>query len=192
MPEARKAFGGLLPAGKRRWSFSSDQLWWGHIWSAVLISELLHTSHLDILEKVQQRVTKMSTWLKHLLYGRRAGTVQPGKRMLKGLLSMCINTWREGAKGMRPGSWCPVTGKEAVGTNKSTKGEIWTPGSTSVLWKGLNRVTRDIVESVSLEVFITWLVTVLSTLVCVSLLEEGLNQMDLKFSASLNPSVIQE
>lgn len=40
MPEARKASGGLLPAGEGRWSFSSDELWWRHIWSAVLSSEL--------------------------------------------------------------------------------------------------------------------------------------------------------
>lgn len=35
---------------------------------------------------------------------------------------------------MRPGScqWCPVTGQEATGTNKSTKGVICTSGSTFV------------------------------------------------------------
>lgn len=139
MPEARKAFGGLLPAGEGRWSFSCDQLWWSFECCTEFWAPPYKTcmACLGILEKVQQRATKMSTWLKHLFYGRKAGrtgTVQPGKRRLKGLLSTCINMWREGAKRMRPGScqWCPVTGQEATGTNKSTKGVICTSGSTFV------------------------------------------------------------
>ena len=47
----------------------------------------------------------------------RAGTVQPGEEEaqgsgLRGILSMCINSWWEGVKKMEPGSsqWCPLTG----------------------------------------------------------------------------------
>ena len=50
---------------------------------------------------------------------RELGLFNLGKRRLKGISSMSINTCREGAKGTEPGSfqWCPVTGPEAMGTN---------------------------------------------------------------------------
>jgi len=40
-------------------------------------------------------------------------------RRLREISSMCVNTLREGAKRMVPGSsdWCPVPGPKAVGTN---------------------------------------------------------------------------
>lgn len=42
-------------------------------------------------------------------------------RSLRRILSMCINTWRKGAKIIELGSseWCPLTGPEAISTNQN-------------------------------------------------------------------------
>jgi len=50
---------------------------------------------------------------------RELGLFGLEKRRLRGDLLMSINTCREGAKKMEPGSpqQCPVTGPEATGTN---------------------------------------------------------------------------
>lgn len=60
--------------------------------------------------------TKMIKGLKHLSYDvlRELGLVSLKKRRLKGISSLCINTWREDAKKTEPDSfqWCPVPRQE--------------------------------------------------------------------------------
>jgi len=60
--------------------------------------------------------------LKHLCYEERLRELRLfnlEKRSLRGVLSVCMNTWREGAKKTEPGSshWYPVMGPEAMGTH---------------------------------------------------------------------------
>ena len=64
----------------------------------------------------------MMKGLEHLSYEERLidlGLFSLEKRRLRETLSMYINTQREGAKKMEPGSfqWCLVTAQEAMGTN---------------------------------------------------------------------------
>jgi len=49
--------------------------------------------------------------------------------------NFCRGAVREGAKKMKPlfFQWFPASGKEAMGTNWSTGGSLWTPGSIAVL-----------------------------------------------------------
>lgn len=56
------------------------------------------------------------------------------KRGLEGFSSMPIDTCREDAKGMEPGSvrWCPVPGQEAMGTNKHRRLSGNTAGVTAL------------------------------------------------------------
>ena len=58
------------------------------------------------------------------------------KSRLRGIISMCINTWWEGPKKMKPDScqWCPVTGPKAMGTIWNTRHSVWTLGNTFLLW----------------------------------------------------------
>jgi len=56
------------------------------------------------------------------------------KRMcvrLRGISLTSINTWRQGEESMETGSAqrCPVPGQEAVGTNCSPGGSLWTSGA---------------------------------------------------------------
>jgi len=55
-------------------------------------------------------------------------------RRLSGISSVSINTWRERAKRMAPGSaqWYPLPRQESLGTNYSMTSSFWTPGNTSV------------------------------------------------------------
>lgn len=57
------------------------------------------------------------------------------KRGLEGISSMPIDTCREDAKGMEPGSvwWCPVPGQEAVGTNEHRRLSGNTAGVTALV-----------------------------------------------------------
>lgn len=58
--------GKVLPVGQGRWIFPSTQHWWGYMRS---ISVLSSTRDTDILERVQQRATKMLKE-EHLSYGK--------------------------------------------------------------------------------------------------------------------------
>lgn len=60
-------------------------------------------------------------------------------RTLKGILSIWISIWREGAEKAEPGSfhWCPVTRWEATGTNWNTGGSLRTWGNF-FLWGWLS------------------------------------------------------
>jgi len=60
--------------------------------------------------------------MEHLSYQerlRQLGLFSLEQRRLREISSMCTNICREGAKKIQPGSfqWCPVTGKEVMGTN---------------------------------------------------------------------------
>jgi len=73
----------------------------------------------ELLERVQQRATRMMRGLKHLSYEERLkelGLFSLKKRRLRGNL---INILRVGVKTMRPDSfeWCPATGQGTTGTN---------------------------------------------------------------------------
>ena len=129
----------------------------------------------DILEWVQERDIKMIKGLEHFLCEeglRELGLFSLEKRRLRGILSMYVNTWREGAKGTEPGSfqWCPVAGPEAMGTN-------WTDRTrdnghrlkhrrfalnirehlfTVRVTEHWNRLPREAVESPSLNILKSW------------------------------------
>lgn len=72
---------------------------------------------MDIMERVQQRATKMMKGLEHLTYEERLrelGLLSLVKRRLKEILTYMS----EHMKKMEPGSFqrCPVTGQEAMGS----------------------------------------------------------------------------
>lgn len=66
------------------------------------------TRQTDIPERVQQRATKMTEGLEHLLHKERLKELRVfrlERRRLRGLSSMSINNWSEGAKRTQPGSF---------------------------------------------------------------------------------------
>jgi len=86
-----------------------------------------HKRDTDILERHQQKAMKTMKGWEHLSCEERLrelGLFSLEKRRLRGDLLMSINTCREGAKRMEPGSpqQCPVTGPEVMGTNWNTGG----------------------------------------------------------------------
>lgn len=94
----------LLLAWKKNWSLPSPQQWWGQIWSTVSNSGLPNNRDLDILEKVQQMPTKMIMGVDHFSYEKRLRELGLEKRRLRGVSSISIIAWREGAKRRKPGS----------------------------------------------------------------------------------------
>ena len=100
------------------------------------------------------------SWLEHLSYKeklRELWQFSPEKRRLRGISSICTNTWREGAKRMEPEpfEWCPVTEPEAKGINWNTGESIWTLGKsffTVRMTKHWHRLPWEVVESVFLEI----------------------------------------
>jgi len=108
----------------------------------------------------------------------RVGTFQLGEEEAQGgILPMSINTWREDAKRMEPGTLqrCPVPVQTAVGTSWNTGGSLWTPGSTSVLCGQLSTGTGypEAMESPSWRsAFKSYLDVALSLLLWVLLLEQ--------------------
>jgi len=76
-----------------------------------------------LLERVQQRATRMMRGLEHLSYEERLrelGLFSLKKKRLRAwTLEMLINICRVGVRRMGPDSfqWCPATGQGAMGTN---------------------------------------------------------------------------
>lgn len=70
---------------------------------------------MDILDRVQQRTTKIIKGLVHLSYDKRLRQLGPfnlKRRLRRDLISVY-----KGACNKDEARWCPVTGSEAVGTN---------------------------------------------------------------------------
>jgi len=78
---------------------------------------------MDLLDRVQQRATKMIKGLQHLSYDERLRELEPfslGKRRLRGNLIRVDKELKEGYKEDRARlsfQWYPVTGLEAMGIN---------------------------------------------------------------------------
>lgn len=103
-------------------------------------------------QKLQVKATKIMTSQKRnflLCFKQALGTVSTELRYCKHLnpyfvkwyavlwhsreiLSIYINTWREGAKKTEPGSfkWWPKTGPEVTGKSWSRESFLWTPSNT--------------------------------------------------------------
>lgn len=57
---------------------------------------------------------------------------------------MCINSWSEGTKRMEPGhfQWYPMTGTEAMGTNRNKGESLWTSENTIFYCEGAWEVAQ--------------------------------------------------
>lgn len=100
------------------WMFSSA-LVRPHLGCTESGSGLLSTRNVDIPEQIQQRATKM-------MEGREQLTTEGMPRELQCPTRRALCTWWEGEKMMEPGSahWCPVVGREAVGTHWHTRNSV--------------------------------------------------------------------
>lgn len=84
----------------------------------------------ELLERVQQRVTKIFGRLEHLSHEDRLRELvlfKLEKRLLSGDLINEHKSLRPGFKKMGPDSlqWCPATEQWAMGTNLNTGSSIW-------------------------------------------------------------------
>lgn len=82
--------------------------------------------------------------------------------------------------------FCSVPGQEAMGTNWNSGGSLWTPGSISVLCQCWAQFPQKGC-GIFLEIFQSSLDMALGTLLGVSLLEQGLEQMDPQCSCQHQP-----
>lgn len=79
---------------------------------------------MELLERLQQRLTEMVEGLKHLSYKERqreTGLFSLNKRRLGKILSMYMTIWREGAKMPYLFQWYQVIGREVTSKNWSTE-----------------------------------------------------------------------
>lgn len=106
---------------------------------------------------------------------RQLGLFGLEKRRLRGILQMYISTWREAEKKTAPGSpqWFPVTGQEAEGTkwNRRLLLNIRKHFFITSVTKHWHKLPWEIVESPTLEIFKSWLDTVLDNQLQVALLK---------------------
>lgn len=113
----------LLAAGWGRWAFPATQQSWGHTWSKwpVLGSPVWET-RTDSKESNEDTQRWLRNW-----------SSCPMSLLIR------INTWRECAKWMKPGSFqCYlVKGPGAMVTKWNAEGSVWTSGNTS-LWGWLS------------------------------------------------------
>lgn len=121
--------GGSSPACQRSWSFTSAEHQWdtSGVLDPVLGSPV--QKDMGILEWVHWMVTKKIKELEHMMWEeklRELGLFSLKKRRLRGILSMCINTWQGDVKNMEPHSSqsYPVTAQEAMAINWNTDNSI--------------------------------------------------------------------
>jgi len=84
---------------------------------------------MELLQKVQQRATKMIKGLERISCEERLrelGLFTWTREGSEGISSMYINIQRETEKMTEPGSFqgCPVTRQEAMSTNRNTGGPV--------------------------------------------------------------------
>jgi len=126
-------------SGQRKWSFHFTLQWWGHTWNPVSSSRLLSTretwTHWRESKDGPQRWFRVWNISREERL-RELGLFTMEKRRFSGILSMYINTWREGVKKIEPGSFecCPVTGPGAKGISWNSGGVVWASGNTFLLW----------------------------------------------------------
>lgn len=123
--------------------------------------------------------------LKHISYveGLSAlGHFSMEKMRVRRISSKSMNTWREGATTMEPGSflWFSVTRQEGTRTKWNTRGTIWITWSTSLLWQSAGSVRAQRGCGVSLEIFRSHPDRGLSSLLQMALLEHGFRQDNLQ------------
>lgn len=122
-PAACAATGRALRASSGRWLLLSAHHWW-QTWSAGCCA--WYKKRMDVAQWVQRRATKMKKKLEHLSNEERDVGLFSLERRLRGLFRFIhqytqiyssINTWREGAKKMKPRSfqWRPKD--KAMGTD---------------------------------------------------------------------------
>lgn len=117
----------------------------------------------------------------HWLLSCIANTIAVVSSLDQRISSVPTSIWREGEKRTQPGSfqWCPVLEQKTVGTNWNSRGFIQTPGALlcSQVTEHLHRFSRDCRASYLVSSK-SRLDTILAILLWVSLLEQGLSQMD--------------
>lgn len=102
----KKAYVRQSDASRLRNSLSV-QNWWGHTWSALSTSELPKAKQTWSYSK-QDKKEPQSQHLSHKERLKELGLFWLVKYSFRVLWSVYINTWRENAKQMKPGSflWC--------------------------------------------------------------------------------------
>lgn len=107
-----------------------------------------------LLDLVQWKVSKTIKGLEHLTYEERLrelGLFSTEQRKIRGIPSMNINIWWEGAWRTGPLQWCPVTGPKAAGTNGNPRASLWTSGNTLIavrMTKNWYRLAGEVVASI--------------------------------------------
>lgn len=135
---------------------------------------------LDILDRIQQRATKMTNKLEPISYKKRLGQLgllSLKKKRARGNLAMCLHTRREAAKRMEPGSFQrrPLTEQEAMGPTWNTGGSLCMSENTFSMrvteyW---HNSSRCIVQSSSLWKSKSHLDMIWGNWLWVTLLERG-------------------
>jgi len=144
------------------WSSPCTLPWGGHIYNTVSISGLSSKKDRDLLQRVQQRATKMIEGLEYLSYEERLSWLSLGRRRLReDLINVCkylkgderqmdevriflvLCSNRTGSNGIKLGHRKFCINMQKNFTVRETEHQSSLP--------------REVVESPSLEIFKTWL-----------------------------------